>query len=270
MPVPMPTRSTLPPPPLAAIAALALCAALPLGCGSEDDMERRTGSAVGADCPLPKLTQQCMCDGMDVLSGRQVCTGEGWGSCECLTPEQAVVEMQMVIEMQMQEALFASDPPGNRSPNRFEWERTEATGGSCEAGHYEGSFEGIYNAPIAFNAPIPVASVPGTPGLIFDLAKEGGGEVFNVSGGKMEGLANGFVPFSADIEGSLDCQTRKFEAMILNGKYTVGIFDYLFEGPITADYDKLTHTMVNGTWNVVEPATPGSGGMGSWTVTWVP
>ena len=252
--------------PLITVAAsLALVA-----CGNEDTVGRRTGAPVGAECEPLNLTEQCMCDGPDMLMGRQVCSAQGWGACDCLTPEQAEVEMQMALEMMEQAERFAADPPGNRSPNRFDWERTEATGGSCEAGRYEGTFEGLYASPAAFMFPVPVAAVPGTPGLIFNLEKAGAGEVFNVTGVKLVGLAKATCPFSADIVGTLDCQTRKFEAMIINGEYDVFGTKYQFEGPITADYDKITHTMVNGVWEVTEPNAPGAGGMGTWTVTWVP
>ena len=249
---------------------VALCAATLLGCGGADEgTGRKTSASVGSSCPLTNYTQECECE-MNMLPGRQVCLESGWGDCECLTATQAAIQMQQAIEMEVQAQLFATDPPANRSDNRFEWERTVPIGGSCEAGHYEGDFEGIYNAPLAFNAPIPVASVPNTAGLVFDLAKEGDGEVFNVSGGQMKGTANGVFPFEADIEGSLDCSSLRFEALILNGKYNAFGLDYFFEGTLVADYDRLTHSMINGIWDVMEPANVGSGGSGTWTVTWIP
>lgn len=167
-----------------------------------------------------------------------------------------------------------SDPAGNHSPVRFDWQRTTASAGSCEAGHYEGTFSGWYGPSVIVVADLKVIPVfpvplPGNPGLAFDLSRQGQGEVFTVSNGKMNGNALGAFPFSADIEGKLDCSTLKFEAKLVRGSYFIGPLEYRFEGPILADYDKLTHTLVNGQWMVTEPDYPSAGGMGDWTVQWL-
>jgi hypothetical protein len=168
----------------------------------------------------------------------------------------------------------AADPPANRSSVRFDWQRTMPTGGSCEAGHYEGTFTGFYSPAIIVVPDLPVIPVfpvelPGNPGLAFDLLREGNGEIFNVSNGKMSGNALGAFPFTADVVGKLHCDTLKFDARLVNGSYFIGPLEYRFEGPITADYDKQTHTMTNGLWKVDEPDAPGSGGSGDWTVHWI-
>jgi hypothetical protein len=168
----------------------------------------------------------------------------------------------------------AADPEANRSAVRFDWERTVPTEGSCEAGHYEGTFTGWYGPSIIVVADLKVIPVfpidlPDSPGLAFDLTREGSGEIFTVSNGKMNGNALGAFPFTADIVGKLDCATRKFDAKLVNGSYFIGPLEYRFEGPITADYDKQTHTLVNGLWEVMEPEWPGAGGAGDWTVTWI-
>jgi hypothetical protein len=117
--------------------------------------------------------------------------------------------------------------------------------------------------------PVFPVELPGNPGLAFDLNREGTGEIFTVSNGVMSGNALGAFPFTAEVVGKLNCETAKFEAKLVNGSYFIGPLEYKFEGPITADYDKLTHTMVNGLWSVTEPAYPTAGGSGTWTVKWI-
>jgi hypothetical protein len=115
---------------------------------------------------------------------------------------------------------------------------------------------------------IPVMSVdlPGIPGLVFDLTSEGKGERFTVSNGKMSG--NSWIAFriEADLEGDLDCDTLKFDAKLVDGHYVAGTFDCPIEGRFTADYDDRNQVLINGIWEVTEPAYPGAGGTGTWTV----
>lgn len=148
------------------------------------------------------------------------------------------------------------------------------SGGSCEAGRYQGTFDGVYGPSIIVVADLKVIPVfpvelPDNPGLAFDLDREGSGEIFTVSNGVMSGNALGAFPFTAEVVGKLNCETSKFDAKLVNGSYFIGPLEYKFEGPITADYDKLTHSMINGVWMVTEPEYPSAGGSGTWTVKWV-
>jgi hypothetical protein len=165
-------------------------------------------------------------------------------------------------------------PASNRSATRFDWQRTAASIGSCEAGHYEGTFSGIYGPSIIVVADLKVIPVfpvdlPGSPGLQFDLTRTGMGEVFSVENGKMNGNALGFFPISADIVGKLDCETMTFDAKLVNGSYFIGPLEFKFEGPFLASYDKQAHAFVAGTWVVTEPAYPTAGGMGDWSAHWI-
>jgi len=155
---------------------------------------------------------------------------------------------------------------GGSAAVTFDWPETVPGTGKCKAGHYQGDFAGIYAPAITvFPAPIPV-----TGNVDLTLAESANGEFFDISGGKVSGLADGFVPYSADVVGKLDCKARKLVgASLKNGKYVVGVFEYLFEGPLTADYDTLTYAFVNGTWNVKEP-NPAYGGSGTWNARSVP
>ena len=212
----------------------------------------------GPVCSTNNDTRACSCGAQH---GRQTCDGVGWSDCECAGPGVDAG------------SSGATEPPGNSSPNRFDWQRTEP--GTCEAGLYEGSFEGTYSSPAAFGFPIPVASFPTLPGepasFRFRLERDDDGEFLVVTGGRLEGTANLTFPFSADIIGTLDCGTLEFDAMLVNGTYNVFGTDYFFEGPLTGDYDKATHSFINGEWHVTEAdPTVVAGGDGTWTTTWVP
>jgi hypothetical protein len=81
-------------------------------------------------------------------------------------------------------------------------------------------------------------------------------------------IALALFPFTAKIIGKLDCETLKFDAKIVNGTYIIGVLPFGFEGPLLTDYDRQTHTFINGTWNVTEPMYPTADGEGTWTVQW--
>jgi hypothetical protein len=148
----------------------------------------------------------------------------------------------------------------------FDWPEATATG-SCKAGHYTGSFSGMYASGLTFvGVPIPVAG-----NLDLTLAESADGEFFTISGGKLSGVADGLFPFSADVSGTLDCK----KAELVDGKLSNGIYDLgvqgvqggTFEGPFPATYDKLTSAFT-GTWKVYEPKMttppPIYGGSGDW------
>ncbi|MET0384613.1 MAG: hypothetical protein ABW321_01580 [Polyangiales bacterium] len=240
------------------------------GCGADTTLDARgatpSGAAAGSTCPQPNLTQACRCD--NGWAGSQTCSLSAWSSCSCRAPAPG----------------SAGSGPGaaapgvvgtvsNNSPTRFDWQRTEPSLGSCEAGHYEGTFGGIYGPSIIVVSDLKVIPVfpidlPGSPGLAFDLMREGQGEVFTVSNGKMNGNALGAFPFTADIVGKLDCDLLKFDAQLVNGSYFIGPLEYRFEGPLIANYDKQSHSFIGGTWEVMEPDWPGAGGGGDWSASW--
>jgi hypothetical protein len=258
------------------------------GCGAEDPPGSPIpkGQPAGTSCAAINLTQPCRC--ADDAPGQQTCRAAGFTQCQCAVRAQGSAGSGAAIggagkngmpagtaaPNATMGAQLAADPAANRSSVRFDWQRTMPAGGSCEAGHYEGTFTGFYSPAIIVVPDLPVIPVfpvelPGNPGLAFDLLREGNGEIFNVANGKMSGNALGAFPFTADVVGKLHCDTLQFDARLVNGSYFIGPLEYRFEGPITADYDKQTHTMTNGLWKVDEPDAPGSGGSGDWTVHWI-
>lgn len=252
-----------------------ISAMLACGCSPDETPTVRGGMAVvmgapaGATCAPQNLTQPCSC--ANGWPGRQTCSDSGWSMCSCREP--AAVSGGA--------GRSAGTAPGgtvgpeaNRSATRFDWQRTQPSMGSCEAGHYEGTFSGIYGPSIIVVSDLKVIPVfpidlPGSPGLEFDLARTGQGEVFTVQNGKMNGNALGAFPFTADISGSLDCEQMRFDAKLINGSYYIGPLEYRFEGPFLGSYDKQSHSFVNGTWDVTEPDYPSAGGMGDWSAHWL-
>jgi hypothetical protein len=153
----------------------------------------------------------------------------------------------------------APAPLPTYDPNvHFEWTETVPGTVACEPGHYVGTFDGFYNTLI------PVAG-----DIDMTLSQSQNGEFLEVSDGEMSGVANLTIPFSATVQGSLDCQGEHFDAQLIDGTYDAFGNVSSFEGPLVADYDTSTHKMISGTWTVTEPNGT-SGGTGTWEATWTP
>lgn len=259
---------------------MALLAALSGSCGEPEDGtlagDDGDGSSDGAggECDVRNETKLCSCSD---LKGSQVCKATGWSECTCQTPEGGTVTGN---SGKPSTDDGTGTPAGNlRSDITFDWERTPATEGSCEPGYYEGTFEGLYASQITFvGAPIPVFSLgtPGHPGLSFTLSKKaGGGEELVIENGKMDGTANGLFPFRGTLTGTLNCDTLEFNS-ILDGYYSLGVDgvgQWKFKGPLIANYDKATRSVIDATWDVKEYDPPTSighaGGGGTWRATWL-
>jgi hypothetical protein len=223
-------------------------------------------------------------------TGRRVCIADQWQACECTAPQLGIADDAGGL------IAVPEDPlAGNaRSDIVFDWTRTEPDDLACEAGHYEGSFAGLYYSRINWPIPFPVTGVdlPDAPGLQFDMLPAEPGETTLKVNGKFDGLADGIFPFRGDFVGELDCKTGKFVGMMQNADYSIGPRDLIvvenpiwfsFEGPVSADYDKITHTFVNGLWDAVEPEfggipavtlprdplRDGVGGSGVWSTGWI-
>jgi hypothetical protein len=147
--------------------------------------------------------------------------------------------------------------------------------GGCKAGHYTGSFNGIYSSFITFIG-IPL-DVSGTVDLDVDMSSNG--EFYTISNGHVSGVATlidggtgGGIPYWCDVVGTLNCKTKKVDnGAIKNCGYCVGIADDAgnclglegnFEGPVTADYDSSIHSFINGTW-AADEVTDASGPVGT-------
>lgn len=174
----------------------------------------------------------------------------------------------------------------------------------CVAGHYLGTFNGIYNSAAWGNGSYPLSieavSSNGQPGLEFWLEAtqancDSDAEFcadFTVTGGKIRGFANPFsdtdrsdgdsepgsegvaiaVRFEIDFGGDLDCSSGQFRGLLQNGCYDVATILFRFEGSAPATYNYATTSFENGEWSVKELPNPEAlvapdpsiGGMGSW------
>ena len=180
-----------------------------------------------------------------------------------------------------------------RSDIEFDWKRTKPDALPCQPGHYEGSFAGVYYSHVDWPEPFPVTGIdlPNMPGLQLDVKPPRPGAMVMEVEGQFAALADGVFPFRGSIAGQLDCASGKFSGKMVDADYSFGPRDpgasqspmwFSFEGPVSADYDKLTHTFVNGQWDATEPAlggTPapelprdperdGVGGSGVWSSGW--
>jgi len=276
---------------------LSLCLLASTACAGEEVTRPRVvpgdngtvmfnGGDTGKECLAQNRTQACACG---ALMGRQVCSAQQtWGACECLDPMANGAAGMGGGDL----GGVGRDPANNKLAASFEWLRTDPGSSQpiCLPGHYEGSFDGGYNSPAAFTAPVPVAAADATgmPGLRFDLGSGGNGEFLTITGGVMDGVADVVFPFRAVVaDGQLDCATGLFRAKILMGSYDVFFlaFTGYFEGDMVARFDPATRTFVDGVWAVMEdgaappPIQPGTeppiipfgmaGGAGTWTTTWV-
>jgi hypothetical protein len=233
---------------------------------SEKDGSLDAATPVVVQCFLENETTFCECESGQ--SGRMVCIEGKWQNCECSSAKTGTADASIDAS-----SSSSSSTNTNKTDASFVWARSAPRSGSCAAGHYEGEFDGWYGPSIIVVSDLKVVPVwpvtaPGNPGFAFDLLHESDGEIFTVSNGKMNGNALG-APLSADIVGKLDCNALKFEATFVNGTYSVLGLAFRFEGPISADYDKEKHAMINGVWTVVEPDYPSAGGSGTWWVQWV-
>jgi hypothetical protein len=248
------------------------------------------GGETGKQCAALNRTQACTCN---ALAGRQSCTAQlTWSACECLDPMSDGAAGMGGGGSGTGNGAIASDPPANKLSASFEWLRTDSATSApiCLPGRYEGSFDGGYNSPAAFTAPVPVAAADATgmPGLRFDLGAGGNGEFLTITGGMMDGVADFVFPFRAQItEGQLDCATGLFRAKITMGSYDVFFlaFTGYFEGDMVARFDPASRSFVDGVWAVMEDGKPPppieagmeppiipfgeAGGAGTWTTTWV-
>jgi hypothetical protein len=147
----------------------------------------------------------------------------------------------------------------------FDWPET-VPGLKCKAGHYKGMFTGTYASSAAI-IPLPV---PVSGDIDLTLVHSANGEVFEITNGKLSGMADLVFPFSADLIGKLDCKVSKLDpaTALKNGNYVILGINFAFEGSFLGDYDKMAVAFVNGAWDVKEP-NPIYGGNGSWTANWV-
>jgi hypothetical protein len=172
----------------------------------------------------------------------------------------------------------------------FDWHHAMGGLGSCEAGHYEGYFEGLYNPALTVLFTMgATGSIDVSGNVSHDIMQDETGEYFEVKDGVFQGMAMAMFPFEGEFYGKLDCTTQYFEGGLRNCFYIAFGAPFYFEGLARSRYDKLNHSFIDGVWSVTEAdangayppppeAHPGDplpppaqlGGIGIWETTWVP
>jgi hypothetical protein len=186
-----------------------------------------------------------------------------WGACECSS-------VPGTIPNGSGGSTAGPGPGPGSTPNfsgndrtdiTFSWQSTVAqpTDGTCPPGFYEGNIQGVYYSPInptPIGLPIANFSAPGQPsGFSFTLEPAQGGETLQRVHGRVDGQVDLVIPFHVDVEGELNCRTGLFTGKLTNGKYSIlleTLLEQHFEGVAQAKYDKVTHTFINGQWDVAE------------------
>jgi len=155
------------------------------------------------------------------------------------------------------------------APTSFDAGRDGATSTVCRTGSYAGRFKGTVQFP-------PIPDVPNVPipvqgDVTLDVAPGRSATLFEVTGKlgpDSQTPLDGFVPFSSDVAGTLDCATGVLAANLDNGQVR-SLVVYAFEGTLTATYDYATQEFT-GSWSESESGPPpaGSGTGDISTVVW--
>jgi hypothetical protein len=206
--------------------------------------------AVG-NCPMVYATQSCTCDkDGTAVPGRQECGIDlNWSACQCAEIPETVPATQ--------QGKVGGDNPLNHLQAAFDWQRTVPEG-TCEAGYYEGLFDGMYNsqatalASFGFWTTVPV---DGDVSATIQEKAGSNGEFFEIADGVFEGTAMDMFPFVGDFEGELDCESKSFEGALKRCYYEIGMDRYGFEGIARSQYDVVNHAFINGVWSVTEPTS---------------
>jgi len=147
-----------------------------------------TGAPSGASCAPQNLTQPCTC--ANSWPGGQTCSAGAWTPCSCRAPSGGAGS-GAVANPGDTSAAAGVDPVGNSSPTRFDWQRTVESLGSCEAGHYEGTFGGIYGPSIIVVSDLKVIvdaeSLKYVDGTEIDFVRQGLNEAFKFRNPNVKG-----------------------------------------------------------------------------------
>jgi len=145
----------------------------------------------------------------------------------------------------------------------FDWPE-DAGKNPCKAGVYQGSFQCTYMTGDAGFGSFPVSGP-----ISLKMVQSQQGEFLEVREGLLDGTANVFFTFRADISGRLDCRTSKFDGQLENGVYSgFLVVNGTFRGTLSSDYDRAASQFSNGVWTLA--VDMGNGGCnGSWSATYV-
>jgi hypothetical protein len=152
----------------------------------------------------------------------------------------------------------------------FEWTASLPGSGDCRPGRYTGTFSCEYF--FAATDPAPLAIVTGPVAITLEESQDG--EFLEISDGKLEGVAQLIFGFRAELQGKLECATRRLDATAVNGAYGFGDPAVLplgtFQGALGGVLDAATAALA-GDWDL-SVTGGGAGGFckGPWQANWAP
>jgi hypothetical protein len=154
---------------------------------------------------------------------------------------------------------------------RFEWpESSTATGSNdnCKAGSYVGTFTCVFTDS---SSGLIMIELTGPVSLTF--VKSMDGEFLEISNGEFSALANLVIGARAKIQGKLDCNTLRLDAVAVDGQWAIGdptlplVPGGELEGQISGSLDPNTGQL-SGQWTFGDPAIGSC--PGTWSVTYAP
>ncbi|HMI86017.1 MAG TPA: hypothetical protein VK550_18100 [Polyangiaceae bacterium] len=145
----------------------------------------------------------------------------------------------------------------------FDWPEGTTGKNPCKPGVYQGNFACSYSPGDAGVGLFPVAGP-----ISLKMVQSQNGEFLEVREGLLDGTANLFFTFRADITGKLDCKTQKFDGKLEHGTYSgFLVINGTFQGPLASDYDRIASQFSNGNWSLI--VDMGNGGCnGTWSAAY--
>jgi hypothetical protein len=145
--------------------------------------------------------------------------------------------------------------------------------GNCKDGTYSGTFQCTFvfnpDAGAGSTASADAGGLMITGTISFNLTQmTGNGESFiDTASGSFSGTAATFFAISADVGGTLNCNSGVFKGNLTNGMYSGFLFiNGTFSGPLDSQYNGTTFTFVDGSWLLT---VPGEGSCpGTWTAAY--
>jgi len=153
--------------------------------------------------------------------------------------------------------------------------------GTCQTGLYSGTFSCLfYYGSDAGPGMAPdsggVGPITGTMSFMLsqDVSTNGELSTTDTASGSFLAATGGFISAIADLTGTLQCGTGKFNGMLVNGEYGLSFTgaaplpdpNNKFQGPLSSDYNGTTSSFVNGELSM---AIKGEGAcIGSWMASY--
>jgi hypothetical protein len=155
-------------------------------------------------------------------------------------------------------------PRDARSDISFDWPEGP-TKNPCKPGVYQGSFSCTYMPP----GDSGIGGFPVSGPITLKMVPSQQGEFLEVREGLLDGTANVFFTFRADISGKLDCRAATFAGNLERGVYSgFLVINGTFEGPLSSGYDRASSQFSNGVWTLA--LNMGNGGCnGTWSAAYV-